>query len=267
MAVQFQILSDLHLESPPAYDIYEIPPRAPYLALLGDIGNSISNGLIDFLAKQLTKFEIVFLLLGNHEPYHGSWQDVKARVNAFSKTVVKRRANGEALAQFVFLDQTRYDVSEYVTVFGCTLHSHVLDDQLEHVSFGLNDFYLIKDWDVPAHRQAHLSDLRWLNEQVRSISRSDPHRKIVILSHHCPVFGGQASDPKHAKSLYTSGFSTDLSAEDCRTSASVKVWAFGHTHFNCDYSDAKTGKRVMTNQRGYYFAQSPGFDAEKVVTV
>lgn len=34
-----QILSDLHLETPTAYDIFDIPPKAPYLAIFGDIGN------------------------------------------------------------------------------------------------------------------------------------------------------------------------------------------------------------------------------------
>jgi len=39
MAVQ--IVSDLHLETPKAYDIFEIEPKAPVLALLGDIGNIV----------------------------------------------------------------------------------------------------------------------------------------------------------------------------------------------------------------------------------
>ena len=36
MAVQ--VLSDLPLEAPKACDIFEMVPRAPYLALLSDIG-------------------------------------------------------------------------------------------------------------------------------------------------------------------------------------------------------------------------------------
>jgi hypothetical protein len=35
-----QIVSDLHLEAPKAYDVFDIVPQAPYLALLGDIGLS-----------------------------------------------------------------------------------------------------------------------------------------------------------------------------------------------------------------------------------
>jgi hypothetical protein len=41
--MELQILSDLHLESPKAYDLYDIPPKAPLLALLGDIGNVVSH--------------------------------------------------------------------------------------------------------------------------------------------------------------------------------------------------------------------------------
>lgn len=58
---------------------------------------------------------------------------------------------------------------------------------------------------------------------------------------------------------------TDLTNEQCWNSEAVILWAFGHTHFNCDFKDPVTGKRVMSNQRGYYFAQSAGYDGEKVV--
>ena len=80
MAVQLQVLSDLHLETPVAYDVYDVPARAPYLALLGDIGDSKTSGLTNFLAQQLSNFEKVFFLLGNHEPYYGSWSAVKATI-------------------------------------------------------------------------------------------------------------------------------------------------------------------------------------------
>ncbi|RYP46801.1 hypothetical protein DL768_007043 [Monosporascus sp. mg162] len=50
------------------------------------------------------------------------------------------------------------------------------------------------------------------------------------------------------------------------TKVEVKVWAFGHTYFNCDFVD-EAGRRAYSNQRGCYFAQVSGFDAEKVVEV
>lgn len=60
---------------------------------------------------------------------------------------------------------------------------------------------------------------------------------------------------------------TDLSKEVCWTCPAVVLWAFGHTHFNCDFIDAATGKRAMANQKGYSRLEADGFDAGKVVTL
>lgn len=69
-----QIVADLHLEAPKAYDFFNITPRAPYLALLEDIGNVVphKDDLFDFLLRQLGQFKIVFFVPGKHEPYHFS---------------------------------------------------------------------------------------------------------------------------------------------------------------------------------------------------
>jgi hypothetical protein len=86
-SVQFQLLSDLHLETPlirPQYTTFKIPPRSRYLALLGDIGYATSPALFDFLQKQLQNFQIVFFLLGNHEPYGTTFPAAKARFAAFA---------------------------------------------------------------------------------------------------------------------------------------------------------------------------------------
>lgn len=42
--MQLQIISDLHLESPAAYDILHIDPQASYLALISDIDYVKDNG-------------------------------------------------------------------------------------------------------------------------------------------------------------------------------------------------------------------------------
>ncbi|RDW90107.1 Ser/Thr protein phosphatase superfamily [Aspergillus mulundensis] len=265
--VALQILSDLHLENPRAYDLFDIPPRAPYLALLGDIGTVKDDELFTFLTSQLQKFDIVFFLLGNHEPYGSNWLDVRNRVRKFSEDVSQRRVQETGLGEFVFLDQTRYDISDDVTVLGCTLNSRVPESQAENVSYRLNDFYYISDWTVEAHSAAHEANRKWLNEQVSQISASKPHQKIVVFTHHSPTVDPVASDPAHANSPISSAFSTDLSGETCWEKPQVRLWAFGHTHYNCDYTEQRTGKRVVANQRGYYFAQAAAFDPEKVVHI
>ncbi|KAJ5578498.1 uncharacterized protein N7459_007462 [Penicillium hispanicum] len=265
----FQIVSDLHLESPPAYDTFQIIPAAPYLALLGDIGVIKDDGFFSFIEAQLHNFEIVFFLLGNHEPYHSSWKVTKARVSNFASSIDQQRLVQHGLGRFVFLDQTRYDLSPKVTVLGCTLYSKVSETHRKSVSFGINDFYYIEDWAVDDHNAAHNADLKWLNDQVTSIAASEPQRKVVIFTHHSPVAGDmRANDPKHANSPLSSGFATDLSTQECWKTPRVRLWAFGHTHYNAHFTEEEeTGKLVISNQRGYYFRQADGFDPEKAVHI
>ncbi|TVY32036.1 Uncharacterized protein LSUB1_G008412 [Lachnellula subtilissima] len=227
-----QILSDLHLEAPKGYDVFEIAPKAPYLALIGDIGCVKDAEYFSFIAKQLSNFKIVFLLLGNHEPYHSDWATVKKSIQTFSQEMSEKKQHPDKnLGSFIFLDQTRYDLSPSLTILGCTLFSHIPPSQTAHVSFGLNDFYQIDAWTVDQHNAAHASDLAWLNAQVRSIGSAEPKRKILILTHHSPTTSARAVDPAHAQSKISSGFASELAGEECWGSANVKAWAFGHTHF------------------------------------
>ncbi|KAJ2983649.1 hypothetical protein NQ176_g539 [Zarea fungicola] len=256
---QLQILSDLHLEAPDAYDVFQIEPKAPYLALLGDIGYIRDEGFFRFLRKQLQVFRVVFLVIGNHEPYFINWREAKSRIERF-------RAGLDQPGQFVLLDKTRYDISPTTTILGCTLFSNVVQEQKESVSYGLNDFYHIRNWSVESHQEAHRSDLEWLNGEIEALSNLEPHRKVVVLSHYCPLTSEAVIDPQHKGSKISSGFMTDLSNERCWKSPAVKLWAFGHTHFNCDFRDGN-GKRVAANQAGYYFAQAEGFNSSKIFDV
>lgn len=121
-----------------------------------------------------------------------------------------------------------------MSILGCTLFSKITDAQKDFVNFGLNDFYHIKDWTVEDHVQKQESDLCWLNSEVQKVME-EPDRKIIILSHYSPTDDACAIDPEHKSSNTSSGFMTDLSQETCFSLERVAVWAFGHTHCNCDF--------------------------------
>ena len=270
-----QVVSDLHLEAPTAYDVFEIPASTHHLALLGDIGNVRDAGLMLFLEKVLQRFRVVFLLLGNHEPYHGSWPQAKAQLQQLKTNIDKKRGQigtartEDSIGDLVILDQTRYDISDEITVLGCTLFSHVTEAQKDYVSFGLNDFFYVEGWSVDDHNRTHAADVEWLNEQVAKIEREEPSRRVIIMTHHCPTLDSRAFDPKHSQSNISSGFATDLRNSPCMTSSCVKIWTYGHTHFNCDFVCEATNTRIIANQRGYYFAQAGGieFQLEKKLEV
>ncbi|KAK0644338.1 Metallo-dependent phosphatase-like protein [Cercophora newfieldiana] len=282
---KFQILSDLHLEIDPSassYHRFTIPARAPHLALLGDIGtivtddattpqDPITGPLATFLRRQLTQFQTVFFVPGNHEPYHSRWDSVNLFFDRFQAGLASYRAEceqpGEELGEFVYLHKGRYDFEEEpITVLGCTLFSRIENSMFDRMKMGLNDFHLTTAWTPRQHAMAHAEHLAWLNERVGELEGSG--RKVVVFTHHCPTVDERAVEPRHRGSVLQSGFLTDLSAERCWTSRDVRLWAFGHTHWNCDFVDGM-GKRVVANQKGYDFEGrgSQGWDPEKVVEV
>jgi hypothetical protein len=80
-ALAIQVMSDLHLEvlfrcpggdSAPGYDVFDCTSSSPILALLGDIGLAVQDGLFIFLQRQLFKYEKIFFVMGNHEYHLGS---------------------------------------------------------------------------------------------------------------------------------------------------------------------------------------------------
>lgn len=264
--MSIQIFSDLHLESPKAYDVFEITPRGLYLALIGDIGNveKHQDDFFFFLETQLRRFQAVLFVPGNHEAYYSSWSRTLDLLRKFEKDT---RADN-TLGEFVLLDRGVFHIPDTQTaILGCSLFSHVPPENEDYVSLGLNDFYHIQGWSVAQHNEAHKRDLKWLNEQVKALDTSDT--EIIILTHWSPTRDPRSMDPKHANSPIVSAFVTDLSKETCFLSRNVKLWAFGHTHFNCDLKSNRGESieplRLLTNQRGYYFAQADRFVEDLVV--
>lgn len=265
-----QVLSDLHLEAPKAYDMFDIEPKAPHLALLGDIGNVAAHqqDFFGFLARQLRQFRTVIFVPGNHEAYHSNWPETLDILHAFQRDSDARK--DPSLGKFVLLDRGILRLPDSDTVIlGCSPFSYVPPENSMAVTMGLNDFFQTDKWDVDAHNEMHKRDLSWLNAQVADLE--GPDAKIIIFSHWSPTLDARAVDPRHAGSPITSAFSTDLSKEKCFESGSIKLWAFGHTHYNCDFVVDRGGGagplRLVANQRGYYFAQSVGFDGGKTVEI
>lgn len=128
------------------------------------------------------------------------------------------------------------------------------------------DFRDILRWEVDDHNSAHESDLAWLNAQVSKIVKQEPRRRIVILTHHSPSVDPRSTDPKHKHSEVTSAFATDLSREECWMAPAVKTWAFGHTHYSCEFRD-EHGKAVLSNPKGYFLIPEKSFNAEHVFTI
>jgi predicted phosphodiesterase len=265
-SVSLQVLSDLHLEVNQQYSSFEIPASSKYLVLAGDVGCLQDyEGYLAFLKKQTDIFEIVLLVLGNHEFYNDTFQSGLEQARKLEHEPMLK-------GRLVLLHQRRYDIpGSHVTVLGCTLWSRIPEESEGLVVAKVQDFKTITSWSIDSHNSAHESDLTWLRGQVQEVrqendktNKKTDRRSIVVVTHHAPSVT-RTSSPKHAENPWTCAFGTDLLSGPWN---GVNLWIFGHTHFTTEFKERDI--RVISNQRGYVLPgskQPAGFDPQKVVYV
>ncbi|KAF9467549.1 Ser/Thr protein phosphatase superfamily protein [Collybia nuda] len=236
--VRVQFLSDLHLEierDPALLYSYDSKPSAPTLALLGDIGWTRNDRLFEWLKSQLTRFQRVLYVLGNHEPYGSTLAQSCTKIEAFAL-----HNPGSSVGEFIFLKRKRYDLTPTVTVLGC-MPVLITSQHTTYMSL-------------------HQEDVDWLAASIRDIRVNEAERRVVVLSHHALTIKG-IGDPKYIGGPTNSAFATELTGQ-LWWGPPMIVWAFGHTHWNCDFE--RNGVRVVSNQRGYGDGGT-GFSESKVL--
>ncbi|KAH3971999.1 hypothetical protein HBH51_106900 [Parastagonospora nodorum] len=218
---RFQIISDLHLETPlmsPSYSTFHLPIHAPNLFLLGDTGLTSHPQLFTFLSTLLhthTSLRI-FYILGNHEAYHTTLGTSIASLSAFEAQQGPQR--------FTFMNRRRIDISATLTILGCTLWTHIPPSSSLACANSLTDFNEEKGiWarSVEQHNIDHATDLSWLNATIASIPLD---RQVIVLTHHSPTIDPRANHPRHGGSSTNAGFRSDLSAEECWRSERGSWW-------------------------------------------
>ncbi|KAE8356060.1 calcineurin-like phosphoesterase [Aspergillus coremiiformis] len=264
-SLAFQVLSDLHLEINQQYLSYEIPACAQHLILAGDIGRLVDyDDYRDFLQRQTDRFHLVFLVLGNHEFYNGSFTAGLERARQLEQ---EPSLNG----RLIILDRKRYDIpGSRISVLGCTLWSKVPDESRDIVQSKIKDFQKITGWTIDDHNATHAADLAWLVGEIQSIGRDNDiaeKRSIIVVTHHAPLLQ-RTSAPQNARNPWRFAFGTDILS---RASNGVKVWVFGHTHYTTEFKEGKV--KMVSNQRGYVLPWSntknadDRFDVRKVIRI
>lgn len=132
----------------------------------------------------------------------------------------------------------------------------------------MTDFKQIKNMTPTNYDELHIRDCHWLENELRRLTCTieKGNKKIVVFTHHAPIVKGGA-DPKFSgPNIPTlSGYVTDMQSpatgldlegrpreRGALLAPPVCIWAFGHTHWCCDFVvTAESGVRVVSNQRGY----------------
>ncbi|EFY95057.1 calcineurin-like phosphoesterase [Metarhizium robertsii] len=249
---RIQLLSDLHLEVGQQYLSYTFPASAPFLLLGGDIGRLIDyDGYLKFLEAQVSRYQNIFLVLGNHEfyglDYHAGLKEAR------------RLVEEPSLADSVILlDKTRWDDPDSaLTIIGCTLWSAIPEETSALIESKINDFKKIDGWSAQTHNEVHAKEAAWLREKVAQAAKEQSaKRQLLIATHHAPCVEG-TSAPRDSNNPWTPAFATDLL--DQEGWAGIHTWAFGHTHYSTEL--VRKGVRLVANQRGYVL---PGSMTQKL---
>ncbi|KAK5989107.1 Protein PBN1 [Cladobotryum mycophilum] len=188
---RFQFMSDLHLEIGQQYASFDFPAVAPFLVLAGDIGSLRDHdGYLAFLRRQTTRYNRVFLVLGNHEFYGIDYRTGLEKAQWLASDV---SLEGKA----TLLHKRRYDLPDDsgVSILGCTLWSRIPDESSAAIAKGLNDYRQIQGWTVESHNKAHCNEVSWLQRQINEIQRDTeaPSGAVLVVTHHAPMMTGSGN--------------------------------------------------------------------------
>lgn len=286
--ISFQIVSDLHLELvKKPKKLCNFPVNAPYLALLGDIGRPHKDTYVNFLAQMSAQYQKIFVITGNHEYYnekknrhHTQFKRTCAQQNQCIADLTQRFPN------IIFLNNTSYLLDGFKIV-GTTLWTHIPKDKEDDVLNGMNDyeFIFVGDTNIGNQNSSSLGNQNpsSLGNQKRSLHPSDVNQfhqtavdwltkeittstdPVIVFTHHAPLLNG-TSNPIYKNDPLQVAYCSDQSH---LMTPKVKLWAFGHTHFPCDFTFNDV--RVVSNPHGYPDEKpnngALSYDSAKIFTV
>jgi predicted phosphodiesterase len=236
--LKIAIFSDIHLEFKAGFTP-ETPDDVDVIVLAGDIGAGTEG--IEWAKRELSHLPVIYVA-GNHEFYHGHW----------NQTVERLRASAEG-SNVVFLEDGIAVVGG-VRFMGSTLWTDFLlfgeassEAAMQAAIKVMPDFRIIEsgisaDPLTPGQTVARFGTSRtFLNDSMR-VAFDGP---TVVVTHHLPHRSSVAE--RFKDDLVSAAFASDLSS--VVDSAQPDVWIHGHTHDSFAYSVGET--RVICNPRGY----------------
>ena len=279
--MKIAICSDIHLEFGPIS--LENKEGADVLILGGDICvakdvmNRGDDGIFDrfdrsktihtFFQECCERFNHVIYIMGNHEHYHGDFND----------TIGILRDRLGYLWNLHILDKQMVQLDN-VSFIGGTLWTDMNKDDpmtLLHIKGMMNDFRTVTNSSRPGvifegghfnesgefvtdpwgtHvRQAKFSpedavvDHKAMLEYIRLMIEGKFDQKFVVVGHHAP--SKSSTHPRYKDELMMNGGYSSALDEFIMDHPQIKLWTHGHTHEDFDYMIGST--RIVCNPRGY----------------
>jgi len=248
-------LSDLHLES---QSFRGALPQGDVLIIAGDLCHASAldpartdpyrtkqrDRVMRFVDAARSAFDQVILVLGNHEPYDGVFED----------TVPLLRHH---LPGITILDNDAVEINGTRFV-GATLWTDLNrrnETAMETIRRRMGEYFFVKTRRTDENGRKVLEKLRpadtlaahdrALAELRRQALMSDG-KPMVIVTHHAPSL--QGLNPQHKGNGLDGAFASDLEAF-IESLGNTPYWIHGHTHIRRRYRIGNT--TMLTNCRGF----------------
>lgn len=229
------------------------------LVLAGDIHTRNRH---EHIVMQVPESVQILFVAGNHEYYHGIFEEVNEQLRGLSKQY----------PNFHFLNNSSVKI-EGVDFFGGTMYSDFglygedLKKEGEAMSErGINDFYSTRRfagtpdgkcrmWSTKDHLEEHNTFRRELQGWIKHTEGG----KRVVISHFVP--SRQAIHPRWKDSLLNTYFTCNME----QFMGWEGLWLYGHTHDSSDFMVGDT--RVVGNPRGYGAENAGGFNEDLILEI
>lgn len=247
------VAEDLHNHPETSYGMYSN-------VNLEDLGRRQATALRfrDFLKRCSFQFPHVIYVAGNHEFYHGKWnQTLKTLADECGK-----------FPNIYFLEQGYKKIDDVIFVGG-TLWTDMnkADPITLHAARDMmNDFRIIRK-DLEGYTKLKPADTVYRHrDTVRYIEEIVDRKEVekyVVVGHHSPSFLScheQYKDDQVMNGCYHSDLSNTILDRP-----QIKLWTHGHTHHPFDYMIGDT--RVVCNPRGYDPYENTGWNPNIVLEI
>jgi Icc-related predicted phosphoesterase len=226
----------------PEYEIAQMENPEYEIAQMGtqyaDKLREVSLGTLTRLKTQLSKYDKVFSVLGNHEHYGCDFDATAALYKA-------------VLPEVTLLNNTFVELKPGLRLFGGTMWTDLSRNfpLLELQSRTWSDYTEIHAGSSKNRITVEdtLQEFRFTIEKLTRLLKEYKEDEFIVMTHHLP---STLSVPDRFKHDLTSGFYASSLEYLILDNPNIKVWAHGHTHDSMDYTIGDC--RVLCNPRGYY---------------
>jgi len=240
--MKINLVSDLHLEFSP-----QTLPGGEVLILAGDICEyrALKNNktIESFFTTQCSKYDCVFMVMGNHEHYnhkfHKTYDDLKA---ILPTNVILLENEMVEYNDVIFLGATLWtDLNKGDPVTAFTLKGCMNDYKVIQNYYPERGLYykLTPEWTAEIHEKT--------KQYFKIVLDQNKDKPVVVVTHHAPSFVSVNEKFKNETTV-NGGYASDLS-EFILNNPQIKVWCHGHMHDPVDYMIGST--RILANPRGY----------------